>query len=391
MNTQTKIDTKLKTSNNNDAPISELIIAGCLTLFCAIVYAVYFSSSVVTSPQGSTSPKPPLFNLILSTPILIIMLFSCLSLGSARVVRFWQMQVDRRPLTVWLFPTVGCLLSAIYMLATSQFRWNDAITLAVYLFIPVALGLRRALWADWGIALAISLPIQYKFKIAGYRLMDLPQMPVDGGVQIHILLAVCVTFWTLLVVRRLKDFEFRLHISREDFIFGIKLFAVFGLIIMPLGLVTHFIEWRPFTIHLQYKVPPIVYLFIPIGLYLSVALPEEVMFRGVIQNLLNKTTQALGVLFLRFPIFKNISQFLPKKALTAPFIALILNALIFGITHKKNGGDPVYYWSYAAFATLAGAFYGYAYLRTNRLNAGAVMHALVDSAWLIFFNPKGLH
>jgi membrane protease YdiL (CAAX protease family) len=78
--------------------------------------------------------------------------------------------------------------------------------------------------------------------------------------------------------------------------------------------------------------------------------PEEFLFRGLIQNLLSRW---LGV-----PL------------------GLALASVVFGLSHLP---DP----RYAVLATIAGVAYGWVYLRTEKVTASAVTHALVDTVWVI--------
>ena len=79
-------------------------------------------------------------------------------------------------------------------------------------------------------------------------------------------------------------------------------------------------------------------------------MPEEFLFRGLIQNLLSRR---LGV-----PL------------------GLAVGSVIFGLSHLP---DP----RYAVLATIAGVAYGWVYLRTGKVTASAITHALVDAVWVI--------
>jgi membrane protease YdiL (CAAX protease family) len=51
--------------------------------------------------------------------------------------------------------------------------------------------------------------------------------------------------------------------------------------------------------------------------------------------------------------------------------------VLFGLSHLP---DP----RYAVLATVAGAAYGWVYLRTGKITASGVTHALVDGVWAVF-------
>jgi len=95
---------------------------------------------------------------------------------------------------------------------------------------------------------------------------------------------------------------------------------------------------------------------------LLVALMEEVLFRGMIQNLL---TRRLGNDKLSLPIA----------------------AIVFGLAHLNNAteGFATPNWAYALMATLAGLAYGWVWMRTGRVTASAITHALVNLIWVVLF------
>lgn len=95
-----------------------------------------------------------------------------------------------------------------------------------------------------------------------------------------------------------------------------------------------------------------------LGIFIFIGIPEELLFRGIIQNLL-------------------------EKAIGRPALALGVASLIFGAAHLNNGPSPD--WRYFLLATLAGLVYGRAYAKTRNLMAPALLHTLVDVAWRGFF------
>jgi membrane protease YdiL (CAAX protease family) len=95
-----------------------------------------------------------------------------------------------------------------------------------------------------------------------------------------------------------------------------------------------------------------------LGIFFLIAIPEELLFRGIIQNFLEKT-------------------------LRKPPLALFVTSLIFGAAHLNNGPRPD--WRYFLLASLAGLFYGNAYQQTRGLMAPAIVHTLVDMVWRAFF------
>lgn len=341
------------------------------TVFVAVVGALAMAAYLAVywpfRPDSVAGPGQVLGML----PLLAAAIGFALPMGSEQAVAWWSLRVDRRPGLAFLCPAALSVLYALGAALAGRFDAGEAAGLALYLHVPTALGLlgRRlqvgeGSWSrwwgmalDWALVLAAWLPIQLRW-------IDLPTVPLPEGrdqVELDTLLAAAAVFWAILVVRRLEGFQFRLFFTRDDFRLGLSVFALYVVFALPLALATGFVQTgRAFTLHeTEFQQPAwLVYPLLPIGMYFGVALIEEALFRGLLQNLLART-------------------------LGTPWAALALASAAFGAVHHKFGHPGLYVF----FSALAGAFYGYAYLRTGRIMPGAVAHALVNSAWLAFFNP----
>ncbi|MCX7799083.1 MAG: CPBP family intramembrane metalloprotease [Fimbriimonadales bacterium] len=312
--------------------------------------------------EGSAATPAQVLGMV---PLLALAVGFALPMGSEQAVEAWRRAIRARPGLVWLCPS-SLSLAYLFGAAAAGRSLSEALGLAVYLHAPVALAVAAgraserswaARAADWAFVLAAWLPIQLRW-------IDLPTIPLPEGrdqVKLDTLLAAAVAFWSILVARRLEGFQFRLFFTRGDLHLGLKVFAAYALVALPLALATGFVRtgWA-FTLHeTEFQQPAwLVYPLLPVGMYFGVALIEEALFRGLLQNLLART-------------------------LGSPWVALALASAAFGAVHHKFGQPGLY----VLFSSLAGAFYGYAYLRTGRIMPGAVAHALVNSVWLALFNP----
>lgn len=169
------------------------------------------------------------------------------------------------------------------------------------------------------------------------------------------LFCVCVGGYAFMVIRNLEGVGYQLLWRKGDFIDGLTNFAAFTLLGIPLGLALNFLHphWQ--------SIPPGQIALQFIGIYLTVAIPEELLFRGILQNFL----------------VRSIPQG-PRG-----LYGLILASVVFGASHLHHA--PVPNWRYAMLATLAGLFYGNAYRNRHRLSSSALTHALVDTAWHFWF------
>jgi CAAX protease family protein len=104
-----------------------------------------------------------------------------------------------------------------------------------------------------------------------------------------------------------------------------------------------------------------LYSAVPVfaGIFLFTALPEEFLFRGLIQNWIERM-RGRGVM------------------------SLLIASLIFGASHLNNG-PPIPNYRYFVMATIAGIFYGRAWRTTGSLMASSLTHALVDTIWSVVF------
>jgi uncharacterized protein len=148
--------------------------------------------------------------------------------------------------------------------------------------------------------------------------------------------------YLFLVACPLDRIGYTFQLNRRDF--GVALLATVGFAVVgiPIGLATGFLEWNPRPDVLRVAVAPI-------AIFLATGVPEEFLFRGLIQNSLERVIGRA---------------------------ALPVASIIFGLAHLPD-------LRYVLLATLAGLAYGWVYLVTRRITASAVTHALVDWIWVL--------
>ncbi|PYS50100.1 MAG: hypothetical protein DMG13_21705 [Acidobacteria bacterium] len=155
------------------------------------------------------------------------------------------------------------------------------------------------------------------------------------------------------VWNRTPHIGYRFEWDRGILVNGGANFLVFAAIAIPLGLAIHFLRY---SFSLSKLIPaPLAFA----GIFLFTALPEEFLFRGLIQNWIQRVAAN-----------RNIS--------------LIAGAVIFGASHLNNG-PPIPNYRYFLMASIAGVFYGRAWRNTGSLMASSLTHALVDTFWSLFF------
>jgi membrane protease YdiL (CAAX protease family) len=261
-------------------------------------------------------------------------------------------QIASNPIGVWLFLSLNLLLYLVYALGTDSLRILPTVKLAAYLLLPAALLLtihnpeQRLLWQDALVIAALWLPLDFRW------MRDVWGWPSHSlAYSMNSLLATGLAVFLFVCVRRLEGVGYRCHFEKLDGWIGLRNFLLFAPLAIPIGLVTGFI-----TLSGRHLKPEL--LLTALGIFVLIAIPEELLFRGIIQNFMEKTLRRQS-------------------------IALIATSVIFGAAHLNNGPRPD--WRYFLLASLAGLFYGNAYQRTRGLLAPAIVHTLVDTVWRGFF------
>jgi len=281
-------------------------------------------------------------------------LLAILLLLAHREVQLWvTARAVAAPASVWFFVLLLLLLYVVYAEGTDSFELSPFVKLLVYVFLPTLILLtvrepeQRLLWQDVVAILSLWLPLDFRW------MRDVWGWPSHSlAYSMNSLLATGLAVFLFVCVRRLDGVGFHCHFQKRDGWIGVRNFLFFAPIAVPIGLVTGFIRIS--------NGPPPYWNFAltGLGIFFLIAIPEELLFRGIIQNLLATTSRK-------------------------PALALIVTSLIFGAAHLNNGPRPD--WRYFLLASLAGLFYGNAYQQTRGLLAPAIVHTLVDTVWRGFF------
>jgi CAAX protease family protein len=217
---------------------------------------------------------------------------------------------------------------------------------AVYLLIPPLLlalppgasgETPRAPLRELAIVIALWLPIEV-------RILPALPLPAPNGVDMRKLVGLVEAMYLFLVARPLPGIGYTYRLTARDAATAVIVFLAYAVVALPIGFATGFIGWRPELDATHLVGGPLI-------IYLVTGLPEEFLFRGLLQNLL---TQWLG-----------------------PRSGLVVASIIFGLAHLP---DP----RYVLLAAIAGVAYGLVYARTQRVTASAITHALVDTTWGAF-------
>ena len=275
-----------------------------------------------------------------SALLLVELAGAYLALGIAAVVRRLQIVVERTPRFALAGPALVWAVVVAYAALGGLPVVPRAGAFGCYLVAPALLLVGRVTPPGRGpvrelAAVALLwLPIEFHL---------LPSLPGPGDVDLSKLPGLVDALFLFLVVRQVPDVGYTFALRARDVGVAVAAFFVYTLVAVPVGLLTGFIAWHP-------RVSMDGVVLRPVLIYVLIALPEEFLFRGLIQNLLTRWWGSAT--------------------------ALPVAAIVFGLAHLP---DP----RYVVLATLAGVAYGLVYADTSRITASAITHALVDAVWVL--------
>jgi uncharacterized protein len=251
---------------------------------------------------------------------------------------------------VLLSPLVPLLAVLTYSFGVSG-RPLLGIAGAAYAVAPALLlagsaGRSPGRWEDYAAAVVLWVPVQFHWM---YRLFPFPPQLTH---TLSIVMALSTGVAGFVLVRRLEGAGYGVE-WRSGFAWSfVSNYVVYAIIAIFLGIKIGFLTFAP-SLHRGVPLPIAV-----LGILLFTAWPEEFLFRGILQNLLGRT-------------------------LRSEWAGLAVASVIFGLSHLHHAPYPN--WKYALLATIAGLFYGRAWMKTRSLVPGVLVHAAVDISWHVLF------
>jgi uncharacterized protein len=284
----------------------------------------------------------------------LVFLAALLTLAPFLSAAFWPRSLQFTqpwPLGLRLLaPAVLALPYVLVSVSTGLFRWS---WLALYTLLPVLISLllygasladpeQRGEWRDYLILGILGLAVDLRWFEPAWG----PGLAIFNKV-----LLLDAGIYGFFGIRQLRRVGFDLRLRLRDFRIGLLWLAVYAPIAVALGL------WLGF-LHFHANLPSAGRLLLGwIFTFFFIAVPEELFFRGWMQNLLERRV--------------------------GPVRALLITATLFGLSHF-NKRAAHFNWRYVLLAVLAGIFYGRAWLQDRRVGASAITHASVDTIWSVW-------
>jgi uncharacterized protein len=247
-------------------------------------------------------------------------------------------------------PILLCAPYAIVTIAAGDFHWGWFL---LYALIPVAIALlmhqaaqadpnQTGNWRDLMVLLPLGLAVDLRWFEPAWP----PHLAVFNK-----MLLLNAGIYGILYIRQLDGVGFDLRLRLNDIRIGLRECIFYVPIALVLGLSLGFLHFHPLWPRLSHLAAAYIFTFF------FIAVPEELFFRGWMQNLLERR--------------------IGRHA------ALLLTACLFGLSHF-NKRALHFNWRYVLLAAIAGVFYGRAWRQERRVGASAVTHATVDTLWSIW-------
>ena len=249
------------------------------------------------------------------------------------------------------------LLCVPYVLVTVDRGGFSTQWLALYALLPVAMaalmafsggaGKGHAYWREFLILAVLGLAIDLRWFERAW--------PAHLAVFNKVLL-LDAGIYALIAIRNLDAVGFDLRLRLRDLAIGLREFLFFFPFALALGLGLGFLHLHP----LGHALFAVLLKFAGAWLYtfFFIAVPEELFFRGWLQNLLERRIGRTQ--------------------------ALVATAILFGLSHF-NKRAAFFNWRYVLLAAIAGIFYGRAWLDRRRIFTSAITHTAVDVTWSLWF------
>jgi len=203
---------------------------------------------------------------------------------------------------------------------------------------------------DFLAILLLWLPIEFNF---GAPFVPRPAQGFLHSVAYGIAILLGLVLWT--GFRPFAGMKYNPPRAARDFLLPLAGFALVAPVLAGVGIALGFIPPPHLPVQSAGRMAAAAGL-----IYVGTALPEEILFRALMQNLL---MQRFG----------------------SGTRTLVAASLIFGCAHLDNGPQPLPNWRYMILATIAGVAYGKVFQRASTVLSSAGLHMLVDWTKHFFF------
>ena len=257
------------------------------------------------------------------------------------------------------FPAMLLAVYVLYALGPGRLRIPESLLIPAYLAFPVlfaSLAVKRSATPnryDFLALFFLYVPIELSALARAWRPAEahIPS-PTHAFSQ---LLGMNLALFCFLAIRPLEGMGFTFQLKKRDAVQALIAFAWFLPVALAFAGITGLVHLHPHLPSAAVIVPAVL------GITFMVALPEEILFRGLLLNLLQRSASTTR----------------------GRVAALLFSSVVFGFTHLNN--HPLFDWRYVTIASVAGIAYSVVYNRTGKVTGSAITHALIDIVKRLFF------
>lgn len=351
-------------------------------------------------------------DIFIALPFFIIFYFLICAIGKPQVADFLYTQTKEKKHLTLILPFLLIVLYFGYLGLNGENPFQGQLFLVPYLlFFPVSAfalygGEERKLgWFDFTVFFLYFLPVTL------INVMPAGNLPIHGGGfdSVFRITVILTAVYAFISVRNLRDVGFFPVFKWKKLLTVLGVWLLFYVSVFLIGWSVNFITFKQdstFHILLNQKVFRSL-----VSIFLHTALFEELVFRGLLQNMISKRIRQsnswksfwvwwliilLAVSLLAGYSLKGNMQWFPglvtlmlflgawwiesgKKNPAGAYTSLAITSVIFGLVHAHTGSII-----FVGLASIGGWAYGYVYHKTGNVFYAALLHALVNATPLIF-------
>lgn len=291
---------------------------------------------------------------ILVPGVFLAIIFAFFSEGLQSVAR---KGLYRRPRRLFIAPALLSASFCLILVRLHAFSLPLILLILAYTFVPsLCIYLQgpysgKPRWMDLAVVALLWLPLELAVgaRWVPKNVQGLVHMAAYG-------IAITLALVLLLLFRGMTGMKYNLPRSVRDLVYPALGFLIAAPMLILLGRLIGFIRPFHWPSHLSAASAAGRYLTI----FAATALPEEILFRALIQNWLMQK-------------FGSDNR------------TLLLAAVIFGCAHLNNGPGPLPNWRYMLLATVAGFAFGKVFQKAASVLWSVSLHALVNTVDHVFF------
>lgn len=354
--------------------------------------------------------NPPA-DILTALPYFIVLYFLLFSAGRPEVSDWLREKMKGNIRLIFLFPVLLVTLYFSYIIINGENPLTGTTFLFPYLlFFPVLLfaayenKTQKTGWFDFIAFVLFFFPVT--LLEAGPSDLPFNGSGFDSVYRISVMLLAVFAFVT---IRNIRDVGFYPLFKWKYLFTTLWVWLVFYAFAFAIGYAVHFI-----TLSEQHSIDFTSFEKIikrTLRIFLHTALFEELVFRGLLQNMLAKRighSDSWKISWMRGLVILTVlalltgytlkggMQWFPAlvtvvlcaaaygmertgKAKTGAYTALAISSVIFGLVHAHVGSAI-----FVGLAAIGGWAYGYVYLKTGNVFYAALLHALVNVTPLLF-------